>query len=413
MSLSDDAKAAAASDAASQETEQFACSESRGTAVLTMRSKTVRTLDEALTVTEADLTLWEVERWVGNKWDSVAKITVDGDDTLAATELWQIKVWFRRKPQEALGLEKLLDDIANARSVKIKRRKFSKARGKKRFALEIAIMDPHMGLDCFLPQSDQKWNADLCEQFYLFAVSELIRRAEFTIAGEKGELTEIVWPFGNDFLHVDNVQHTTTAGTVQPEAISTHEAAYRGEQLAITAADMMLKRAPVKAYQIPGNHDRYSNYFMGRVLNAWYRHDDNFEIDASASPFKRWRFGQNLVMFEHGHSINPLRFAALMANEWRHDWAETEYREIHCGDQHRKGSSKPSVFEEQGVSVEFLPGLVAPNEWHKLKAFNFQKRAATGFLWDKEVGCVDRLSVNISQYTGTFMDSKKFDEWNR
>ena len=414
MNLIEQAKAEATEKAKGAECQDFSVNESKGAAVLTLRSKTIRTLDDALASCEADLDQWEVERWIANKWDCVAKIDLqEGGETLAATELWQVKVWFCRKKAEALGLQALLDAISAGRDVKIPLRLPKKSKKRRRFAIEVSPMDPHMGMECYLPQSDQKWDADLCEQFYLFCVHDIIRQGKDIIACNDGDLVEIVWPFGNDFLHVDGVFHTTTAGTAQPEAISAHESFCRGYRLAISASDMMLEEAPVKAFQIPGNHDRWSSFMMGHVLDAWHRHNDNFVMDASATTYKGWRFGSNLVMFEHGHSIAQVRMAAVMANEFRSWWADTSYHEVHCGDQHRKGSSRPSAFEEQGVSVEFLPGLVAPNEWHKLKSFNFQKRGAFGFVWDYEGGQINRIQVNIDKYTGKFMDSKRFERWKK
>ena len=41
-----------------------------------------------------------------------------------------------------------------------------------------------------------------------------------------------------------------------------------------------------------------------------------------------------------------------------HGYETSAFGKWHLGDQHRKGSSKTSMLEEQGVSVEFLPGEV-------------------------------------------------------
>jgi hypothetical protein len=41
-------------------------------------------------------------------------------------------------------------------------------------------------------------------------------------------------------------------------------------------------------------------------------------VDASASPYKFFHYGVNLIGFDHGHSIRQaVRLAALMANECR------------------------------------------------------------------------------------------------
>ncbi|KKM66722.1 hypothetical protein LCGC14_1478300, partial [marine sediment metagenome] len=55
--------------------------------VLTLRSKTVRTLDAALEAAGTDLCVWEVERHVINKWDQGSKQT---DGTVQVVELWQV-----------------------------------------------------------------------------------------------------------------------------------------------------------------------------------------------------------------------------------------------------------------------------------------------------------------------------------
>ena len=155
---------------------------------------------------------------------------------------------------------------------------------------------------------------------------------------------------------------------------------------------------PVYVYEIPGNHSQMADFTMARVLKAYFRRDPDVQVDASSSPYKFHRAGVNLIGFEHGHHVKPIRMAALMANERRRDWAETEYREWHCGDQHRKGT--PNIaFEEQGCSVEYIPGLTAPNEWHRLKSFSHQKRGAMAYVWDHVAGPVCRVQFNISQYT--------------
>ena len=132
---------------------------------------------------------------------------------------------------------------------------------------------------------------------------------------------------------------------------------------------------------------------------------ERVEVVADASPYKFHQYGVNLIGFEHGHSITPIRLAALMANECPEGWLASKdgYREWHIGDQHRKGSAKPSVMEEQGVSVEFLPGLTPPNEWHRLKSFNYQKRGSMAFVWDKKAGPIARLQVNVNRSDNKLM----------
>ena len=261
--------------------------------------------------------------------------------------------------------------------------------------LEICLMDPHFGMTTYRSESDHPWSMDMAEETIYWALDSLIE-----LAAPFGPFSRVVMPFGNDFLHADNIFHTTTKGTGQPEMDSWHEVYRRGKELAIGMVERVKQVAPVKIYQIPGNHCLHSDYTIGLLLDAYYSRDSQVEVDCSASPYKYHRFGCNLIGYEHGHSVAPIRLAALMANERPKDWAETKFREYHLGDQHRKGSSLPSALEEQGVSVEYIPGLTPPNFWHRTHSFNYQKRGAMAFVWDRDRGQQARLQVNLDQYTG-------------
>jgi hypothetical protein len=82
----------------SEPAETFSHDESSDAAVITSRSSTIRTLDDALRSAKVDTTIWEVERHVVNKWD-VARGTKG--DQWDAIELWQVKVWLRRRIAKA------------------------------------------------------------------------------------------------------------------------------------------------------------------------------------------------------------------------------------------------------------------------------------------------------------------------
>lgn len=363
--------------------------------VLTAVTGTIRTLDDALREARVDLSVWEVERWIANKWDQAAALK----GRIVATELWQVKVWLRRKvrqPQRE-SLEALLEAIGRKKPPTLARRPCPRpSRHAPRRSLEIAVMDPHVGLRSFAPAAQGHWDVDRCEQAVLWAVDELVR-----LARPFGPFCEVILPFGNDYLHADGVHHATTAGTAQPEMDAWHNSYLRGETLAITMIERLRAIAPkVAIYQIPGNHDRQSAFTLGRVLAAWYRRDGDVAVDASPAPYKFHKAGVNLIGFEHGHSIAPIRLAAIMANECREWWSQTKYREFHLGDQHRRGRSNPAVMEEQGVAVEFLPSLVPGAEWFKIKGFSWQQRGAVAFVWDHATGPAARFTVSLDGYTG-------------
>lgn len=375
----------------------------------------VSTPDELIANCDIDLDIWEVSEITTNNWEVAGRINA-GEELVEKNgktyklqkpqQLWkaplrQIKVRFKRKSDEKRALEALIEQIADNAPVSksIKRPKLSKSSNKR--MLEVCIMDPHFGLNCFKPSSDQRWSMEECEELCMWAIEDLIYKAK-----AHGPFEEIIFPFGNDYMHHDNMKHETTAGTSQPEGVSWHHVFERAEVLAINMVERLKEEANVKVISVPGNHDHQSAYTLARILKAWYRNDVNVSVDASSSPYKFHRFGTSLLGFEHGHSIAGARLPGLMANERPKDWSETTYREWHLGDQHRKATGKPSFFEEQGVSVEYLPALTPPNQWHRLKAFNWQKRGAMAYVWDYHTGAEARLQSNLNSYTGRPFEKK-------
>ncbi len=391
----------------------------KNTACASSCHPSIQTLEQLLEATKVDLTVWEVERHTINKWEVAMRepaTTVGGAGNDAVISegrhgekstlwtrasnkplhenLWQIKIWLKRKSPQILAGESLIAKLESCAPVLDFPSVRLKVLPHKR-AFELCVMDPHIGLLCQSPEGDGPWDMDLSCAHIMAAIDDLVKKAE-----SFGPFEQAFMPFGNDFVHSDNLFHTTTAGTGQPEAIAWHAVYEKAESIAIAMVERVRKIAKeVYIYEVPGNHSRMADFTLARLLRAYFHHDSNVHIDASSSPYKFHRYGTSLIGYEHGHSVSAIRLAALMANERRQDWAETEYREFHLGDQHRKGSSNPAALEEQGVSIEYIPGLTVGNEWHRTKAFNHQKRGAMAFVYDFNSGPMARFQHNISQYS--------------
>jgi len=344
-------------------------------ASISLLSDRVVTVADAVAKGGLDTKLWEVDRSLLNQWEVGSKHPKTGHVTV--TPLWQVKVWMKLKTPVVTGIELLLERLENHK-FKIPVRKHPKRPvGTPHRELEISLVDPHLGLVCYPPGSQDPWDLRRCASVCMATIERAIEQASMY-----GPFERVILPFGHDFLHVDTVFGTTTSGTGQPEGVAWGHQFLAGETLMIEIVERLRQVAPVKVYMIPGNHARQTEFALGRVLKAWYRQADDVEVDAGMEPYKFHRIGKCLLGMEHGHSITPIRLAALMANECPQGWAETIYREWHLGDQHRSGSAKPSVMEEQGVSVEYLPSLVSNNEWHKLHGFTWQKRGLKAFIWN-------------------------------
>ena len=353
------------------------------------------TPEELIARAGVDLSIYEIDRVTLNNWETAGKKDSKTWQGIYKTGLRQIKIVLRRKRDDQVAVERLLDALGNKSTVRLKVNYPKPVVQKHRRALEVSIMDPHYGMQCYKGESGDFWSLEQCAKLCLWSVDSLLARAK-----AYGSYDEIVFPFGNDFMHHDNLNHTTTKGTLQPEGLSYLHTSESAIKLAVTMIDRLSSVAPVRVIQVSGNHDQVSSFTIGHVLKAYYRNDQNVTVDVSPAPYKFYRFGTNLIGFDHGHHIKPIRLASIMAHECREDWARTTFREWHLGDQHRKGSGSPVIMEEQGVGVEYLPALTPPNAWHKLKGFNWQQRGAMAFVWDYNEGPLARLQVNLNSYTG-------------
>ncbi len=367
--------------------------------VITLVSATPPSLEDALAEYEVDLSVWEVERYVVNKWQGYRKdkavdldyedgvITGTVKDSGGVNKVWmyQIKVWLQRKTPTRVAAERLLESIGT-RSPKVPEIKRTK---KGSYMLEVSIMDVHYGMRCWKGLADEDYNPEIAERLFLGSVEELLARAEGY------DIEQILFVCGNDFLHSEP-NGKTTKGVPQQEADDPQRTFERGIDLLIAAIDRLKETAPVHVPFIAGNHANDSEIHLGHVIKAYYRNDANVTVDAELSPYKVYEYGINAIFFEHGNEVPNTRLPSVFAAEYPEIWGRTTWREAHLGDQHRKGTAKPAAFEEQGVSVEFLPSLVTGNKWHKGRGFNHQKRGAMAFVWHKEHGLIVRLQVNVS-----------------
>lgn len=251
--------------------------------------------------------------------------------------------------------------------------------------LELSIPDLHLGMHVWEREGESEYNFEIAERLFLTAIEELIKLSK-PFGFEK-----ILLPIGNDFMHVDGRDQSTTHGTHQGEAAEWRYTFTRGRDLLISAIDRLKKLAPVHVISIPGNHDHDTSISMSYVIQAYYHNDPNVEVEAGPESIRYVRYGDNLIGFEHGRNISPARLAGLMAEDNPEDWAATRHRAWHLGDQHRKGGA---WFSELGVEIDYIPSLASVNSWHRWMSYTW-RRAAYAYVWNKTRGPISRLHIHV------------------
>ena len=355
--------------------------------VLTLKSKTVRTLDGALKAAEVDTAIWEVESYVVNKWDTAGIIKTAAGKKLAATELWQVKVKLRRKAPKLVqdGIAELCERLAKHKPPKVVRAKKNGG-----LLLEVSIVDAHFGKLCWGEETGDNYDTKIAEGIYQHAVEDLLRRAA-------GEQIEKIWfPIGNDFFNVNNWMLTTARGTPQDNDGRAAKVFVAGEMALIRAIDLCRQVAPVEIFWIPGNHDPETSYYLLRVLASYYRGTPDVSVDTSPMPRKVKTFGKVFVLFTHGDEEPARDLPNIAATSAPQEWAATLYRGAHTAHYHKKKEMRTvDVDEFQGFRWRILPSLSGTDRWHFGRGYVNGQRAAEAYLWSAEEGYMGHFSVNM------------------
>lgn len=345
---------------------------------------------------------WEVVDSVVNKWD----VTSFKRDGLPIT--WQnFQVKIRIKPikeveESNIVRETIYDIIENYKKTNKFSNKtilpnFPKNRAEKNL-LEINLFDLHIGKLAWSGETGENYDVSIAKERFEKILEDLLMRSNGFV------FERILFPIGNDFFNSDNLNNTTTAGTPQHEDLRWQKTFKIGVELLIYAIERLKSSGlPVDVLIIPGNHDFERSYYMGCVIEAWFKNDSLVTVDNSAKPRKYYNFGNLLLGFTHGKYEKESSLPMLMAVECKEYWSTTEYREWHLGHLHRKRNilynfvqSKSQLLNEDlGVMVRYLSSLTGTEQWHFKNGYVGNIKAGEGFIWNNEKGLIGHINANI------------------
>ncbi len=224
---------------------------------------------------------------------------------------------------------------------------------------------------------------DQAEEEYMNTVKELMNKA-------KGlNIERILLPIGNDGMNSEGYSRATTKGTPQQDSAEWQETFVGYCNLMVRAITYLAKSAPVDVVVVQGNHDYERMFYAGEFLRAFFLNDDRVIIDNGYDSRKYYKYGVNLIMFTHGDKEKPAEMPLIMATEQPLLFAQTKFREVHCGHMH-----KEMVNEYRGIKVRFIPSICANDAWHKMMGYE-AKRTGQAHIWSKERGYEGYLQTNI------------------
>lgn len=372
---------------------------SSNSAKLELESLTITTLEQALDVANVDMTKWKVDRYTIGSWQVTLKVKtdtgkVDGKGNVIYTDvprtvtMYKIQVWLR-KLHNMEWVEAIRTLITEIPKLKTPLKNYNNDSD---YLLEIALMDVHFGMLAWGKETGTDYDIDIAEDLFLFAVQDLLSKS----SGYKPK--RIVFPFGNDFLHIDDPTNQTPMNKnlldVDSRLIKIYEKAKKAVVKAINYCRVL---APVDVIWVPGNHDPNVSYYMCDVIDHIFEQDIDVKVDKSPRWRKYYPWGKCLIGYTHGVE-EPLRdLPSIMATEEPLLWGNSKYREIHIGHKHKKMEMHwTNVDTMPGTVVRMIPSLAGTDQWHYKKGYIKSYHAAESYLWDANNGVIGQFTSYVN-----------------
>jgi hypothetical protein len=253
--------------------------------------------------------------------------------------------------------------------------------------LVIDIADLHIGKLADKSETGDKYNSDIGVKRALEGVNGILSKA-------KGfPIDKILFIIGNDVLHIDNANKSTTSGTAQDVDGMWYKNYEIARDLYIKIIEMLVYVADVHIIHNPSNHDYISGFMLADSIFCWFRNHKNITFDVSNAHRKYFIYGKNLIGSSHGDGAKMADMPLLMANEAPTQWANSLFRYIYLHHIHHKDVTKfKSGKDYQGVTVEYLRSPSGTDSWHHRNGYQHAPKAIEAFLHNKEFGQCARLT---------------------
>lgn len=239
--------------------------------------------------------------------------------------------------------------------------------------LVINLADLHIGRSGYEKETGEDFDLDQAELMVNNITEQFLRRYQ------NRNFKKIVLCIGNDVMNSAANGWTSSGRHQQSNCASFKEIFDKTCEIIINTIDSFKEIAPVMVIHVEGNHDRNESYMLGRLLEAYYRLDENVEVDALPSTRKYVRLGNNLIGFAHG-SEEKDRIYTLMQVEQPKNWSECPTRIWLLGHLHHLMCK-----ENAGVEVWTCPSPTAKDEWTAKNGF-VSNRRTTGFVFNSDSG---------------------------
>jgi len=259
--------------------------------------------------------------------------------------------------------------------------KLERVENKDSYLLVIDPADIHIGKLCTSFESGENYNNQIAVQRVLEGVKSILQKVS------SFHIDKILFIGGNDILHIDNPNRTTTSGTPQDTDGMWHSNFLIAKQLYIDVLEILLSVADVHFTFNPSNHDYTNGFFLAQVIETYFKNCDNITFDTSIAHRKGFRYYNNLIGTTHGDGAKQIDLPLLMAVEFPTEWSQTKHRYIYTHHVHHKTSK-----DYAGITIESLRSPSGTDSWHHRNGYQHAPKAVEAFLHSKEHGQIMRLT---------------------
>ncbi len=363
-----------------------------------VQSLTINTIEQALVAANVDMEVWKVRRGKVNSWQTTMKVknikpgTDQVVEEIVSRTNFQVLVDLEPRIKTSIdaGLKMLLDRLSE-RAAERPKTVAPLKHPTDEFVFEIALFDAHFGKLAWNAETKQgDYDIQTAEEYYVNACQRLLEHAS------SFKIEKILFPFGNDFFHVNNPEGLTPTGRHQLDMDTRLPKIWTAGKMAmIKALDFCLQVAPVELVWVPGNHDPETSFFLTEVLAAYYRGNRHVSVDNSPAWRKARLYGNFLVAFTHAATEKIQKLPNMMLVEFPEMMVKARFKEWHIGHIHKKDEYKfQPTMTEAGVIVRRIPALSKIDAWHYRYGFVDAVPAGEAFLIDKQYGVVNHITCN-------------------
>lgn len=293
----------------------------------------------------------------------------------------QISAFFRNPSYESM-----MDDLEESiiESMKNHVPQYPTIKRKKNNTPHLLVIDPadiHLGKLAREFSAGDEYDNQIAIQRCLEGVQWILEKAQgFNIE-------HILLIGGNDILHVDNKNRTTTRGTPQDTDGMRDENYLLWQKLYVDIMEILMSVADVTFMFCPSNHDETNWWFLCQSLEVWFRDCKHANFLISNKKRKYFSYWKNLIGGTHGDWAKEKDLPIIMSVEAKDLWAQSEHRYWYLHHKHHK-IAKDYI----GVCLEYLRSQSGTDKRHADKGYIWVPKAIEWFIHHKNFWQVARLT---------------------